>query len=61
VLKRPNLPIRILVRGGEALGLVLALDSCGHDLVEDGLHEVELELADKVEELDRSLSLCATE
>jgi hypothetical protein len=30
---------------------VLAFDSSGHDLVEGGLHAVELELAHEVEEL----------
>src|ERR1700704_6070150 len=35
----------------DALRLVLAFDSRGHDLVEGGLHAVELELAHEVEEL----------
>src|SRR5208282_2593144 len=35
----------------DALGLVLAFDGSGHDLVEGGLHTVELELAHEVEEL----------
>ena len=35
----------------DALGLVLAFDGRGHDLVECGLHAVELELAHEVEEL----------
>src|SRR5690349_2206405 len=35
----------------DALGLVLAFDGCGHDLVECGLHAVELELAHEVEQL----------
>src|SRR5262245_48004391 len=35
----------------DALGLVLAFDGRGHDLVEGGLHAVELELAHEVEEL----------
>jgi len=35
----------------DALRLVLAFDSSGHDLVEGGLHAVELELAHEVEEL----------
>ena len=34
----------------DALRLVLALDGGGHDLVEGGLHAVELELAHEVEE-----------
>ena len=35
----------------DALRLMLALDGGGHDLVEGGLHAVELELAHEVEEL----------
>jgi len=35
----------------DVLGLVLALDGGGHDLVECGLHAVGLELAHKLEEL----------
>ena len=35
----------------DALGLMLAFDGGGHDLVEGGLHAVELELAHEVEEL----------
>ena len=35
----------------DALGFVLAFDGRGHDLVEGGLHAVELELAHEVEEL----------
>src|SRR5215208_3842734 len=35
----------------DALRFVLAFDGCGHDLVEGGLHAVELELAHEVEEL----------
>ena len=35
----------------DALGFMLAFDGCGHDLVEGGLHAVELELAHEVEEL----------
>lgn len=34
-----------------ALGFVLALDRCRHDLVEGGLHAVELEFAHQVEDL----------
>src|SRR5258708_20986289 len=35
----------------DALGFVLAFDGGGHDLVEGGLHAIELELAHEVEEL----------
>src|SRR5436190_8124217 len=35
----------------DALGLMLAFDCSGHDLVEGSLHAVELELAHEVEEL----------
>ena len=35
----------------DALRFMLALDGGGHDLVEGGLHAVELELAHEVEEL----------
>jgi hypothetical protein len=35
----------------DALGLMLAFDSGGHDLVEGGLHAIELEFAHEVEEL----------
>ena len=35
----------------DALGFMLAFDGRGHDLVEGGLHAVELELAHEVEEL----------
>jgi hypothetical protein len=35
----------------DTLGFMLAFDSRGHDLVEGGLHAVELELAHEVEEL----------
>jgi len=35
----------------DALGFVLTFDGRGHDLVEGGLHAVELELAHEVEEL----------
>jgi hypothetical protein len=35
----------------DALGFVLAFDGGGHDLVEGGLHAVELEFAHEVEEL----------
>src|SRR6185503_197612 len=35
----------------DALGFVLALDRGRHDLVEGGLHAVELELAHKIEDL----------
>ena len=35
----------------DALGFMLAFDGGGHDLVEGGLHAVELELAHEVEEL----------
>ena len=35
----------------DALRFVLAFDGRGHDLVEGGLHAVELELAHEVEEL----------
>ena len=35
----------------DALRFVLAFDGCGHDLVESGLHAVELEFAHEVEEL----------
>ena len=35
----------------DALGLVLALDGGGHDLVEGGFHAVELEGIHEVEEL----------
>jgi hypothetical protein len=35
----------------DALGLMLAFDSSGHDLIEGGLHAEELELAHEVEEL----------
>jgi len=33
------------------LGLVLALDGGGHDLIEGGLHAIELELTHEVEQL----------
>ena len=39
----------------DALGLMLAFDCSGHDLVEGGLHAEKLELAHEVEELDRSI------
>ena len=35
----------------DTLRFVLALDGGGHDLVEGGLHAIELELAHKVEQL----------
>jgi hypothetical protein len=35
----------------DALRLMLSFDSGGHDLVEGGLHAVELELAHEIEEL----------
>src|SRR6266516_5718806 len=35
----------------DALGLVLAFDGGGHDLVVGGLHAIELEFAHEVEEL----------
>jgi hypothetical protein len=35
----------------DALGFVLAFDGSGHDLVEGGLHAIELEFAHEVEEL----------
>jgi hypothetical protein len=35
----------------DALGLMLAFDSSGHDLIEGGLHAEELELAHEIEEL----------
>jgi len=35
----------------DTLRLVLAFDRRGHDLVEGGLHAIELELAHKVEQL----------
>src|SRR5271156_6877727 len=35
----------------DALGFVLAFDGGGHDLIEGGLHAVELELTHEVEEL----------
>src|SRR6478672_11616324 len=41
----------------DALRLVLAFDGGGHDLVEGGLHAVELELAHEIEELGSFLQL----
>jgi hypothetical protein len=35
----------------DALGFVLTFDGSGHDLIEGGLHAVELELTHEVEEL----------
>ena len=45
-----------LISGGkqitdDALGVMLALDGGGHDLIEGGLHAIELEFVHKVEEL----------
>ena len=35
----------------DALGSMLALDGVGHDLVEGGLHAMELKLSHEIEEL----------
>ena len=35
----------------DALGIMLALDGGGHDLVEGGLHAIELKFVHEVEEL----------
>ncbi|GAB1717954.1 MAG: hypothetical protein NTAFB05_29960 [Nitrobacter sp.] len=53
----PDRPRLLLVDLGaeqvadDALGFVLALDGCRHDLVEGGLHAVKLEFAHEVEDL----------
>src|SRR5262252_915 len=54
VLDRPRVLLADLRReqvADDALGLMLAFDGGGHDLVEGGLHAIELELAHEVKEL----------